>query len=85
MTIIRETVAETFQKRDYPDHTCPEKLEPHGDRRVGYHGGEGGVLLSVCLIQTACGCSVVGNGTLMHPVMIEPCDEHQAAMYPSLS
>lgn len=79
------TIAEQVQQRDYPDHVCPPELERHGDLRQGWHGGApSGHLMLVCEIAAACGCDVVGNGTLMHPVMIEPCSEHASAMYPSL-
>jgi hypothetical protein len=75
------TIAETFLKRDYPGHECPETLELHGDSRPGAHANGEGFLLYVCLIQTQCGCKVVGNGTLMHPILIEPCEQHRAGMY----
>lgn len=79
------TVAGAILARDYPDHVCPESIEPHGDHRVGYHGQGEGTLMMVCMISAACGCRITGNGTLMHPMMIEPCSGHRAAMYPSLA
>lgn len=79
------SIAETIRQQDYPDHVCPPGLERHGDARQGWHGtnAPAGDLMMVCEIGTACGCDVVGNGTLMHPVMIEPCAQHAAAMYPA--
>lgn len=78
-------VAGYFQARDYPEHICPVGLELHGDPRGGWHGaGQGGALTSVCVIGTACGCKVTGNGTLMHPILIEPCADHRGAMYPAV-
>ena len=78
------TVAEAIQKVDYPDHICPDTLERHGDARPGFHGPGGGIVLYATYINAACGCYVIGNGTLMHPLMIEPCVTHRDTMYPSL-
>ena len=81
------TYAEEWTRTHYPEHTCPDALDRHGDPRVGVHGpnlpgtGKGGELVAVCVLQTACGCAVTGNGTLMHPVMIEPCAKHRSEMY----
>lgn len=78
------TIAGALLERDYPTHECPETLEPHGDPRPGYHANGEGFLLYITTIQTSCGCKVTGNGTLMHPIMIEPCDQHRRGMYSSM-
>lgn len=77
------TAAKTIQQRAYPDHRCPD--EDKAGWATTYHGPNGGALVNITLIETACGCRVVGNGTLQHPVMIEPCDAHLADMYPNLA
>lgn len=78
------TTSQELTKLDYPEHECPPALE-RGESRSAYHGPEGGSILFATYRQTECGCTVVGNGTLQHPLMVEPCDAHRAAMYPRLA
>ena len=37
-------------------------------------------ILYATMIVPSCGCRIVGDGTLQHPLTVRSCDEHRPAM-----
>jgi len=38
--------------------------------------GQDGHLLNCCVRPTKCGCEVIGDGTIQHPITVKFCDKH---------
>lgn len=78
------TYAARLLARDYPEHRCPPGDTPDWERRSTLHTDAGTAVLG-CYLDPACGCRIVGDGTLQHPIMVEPCSVHGPVMYPALA
>ena len=60
----------------------PTKDEPLTSRSFSFAESLDGDKLPVfvTMISPNCGCRVVGDGTLQHPVRVRACDEHREGM-----